>query len=176
MCTIKPQVVRHGLNHVIGFTFISPCPERGHLILTQHLNQWPILLRVQLGRFEAFLETRQWSFFHSPPFLFILFYPWLRLRALWRTFFFSHCACPLKWIHCVWKHPAPQLRRRGERGATLKSWTLATALCSCTRSWNVVCQLHQGFAKKLLYGPIVRAQRGRYKKKKGGGGEKKPWA
>lgn len=63
----KPQVVRRGLNHVIGFTFISLCCERGRLILTQHLNQWAILLRVQLGRFETFLETRQWSFFHSPP-------------------------------------------------------------------------------------------------------------
>lgn len=127
-----------------------------------NLSQWlilpffPILKESNLASFNILWD--QTVVILSHPRLFILFI----LDWDWELFgeLFSHCACLLKWTHCVWKHPAQQLRRRGEQSTALKNWTLATAVCSCTRLWNVVCQLHQGFAKKRLYRPIMCAQRG----------------
>ena len=62
----------------------SLCCGQEHLPLTSQSmadsfksQTWPVL---------TFSETRQWSFFLSPT-SFHSFYPWLRLRALRRTFF-----------------------------------------------------------------------------------------
>lgn len=100
----------------------------------------------------------------TPPLLFILFHPWLRLRALWRTFFFTLCLSTQMNPLCL-KTSSPAART--PRGATLKKWSPATALCSCTRLWNVVCRLHQGFAKKPLYRPRRAWPAESFKKRKG---------
>lgn len=99
-----------------------------------------------------------------PPFFsffFILDWDWERFGEL----FFSHCACPLKWIHCVWKHPAPQRGRRGERLWKSGARLLRCVLAHACEMWCV--DSTRDLPRSLYTGPVVRAQRSRLKKERG---------
>lgn len=79
----------------------------------------------------AFFQTKQRSFFLSSSCSFLLC-RWLRRSPLQNTL--SHCACPLKWTHCVRKTCSPAARTR--RGS-LKIWAEATAPRSSREMWRV---------------------------------------
>lgn len=132
------------------------CCEQEHLILT-HTSQsmadssnnqtWPVL---------TFLETRQWSFFHSPFFSFFL--SLTGTETALENFFHTvpvHSNEPI--VSENIQHSSSDTEGSREQLWKTGPWLLH---CSCTRLWNVVCRLHQGFAKRPLFRPTMHAQRG----------------
>lgn len=69
-----------------------------------------------------------------------------------------HCACLIKWTHCVRKHARQKLDTKGSREQLTRNMSLATVAQFC---WgNVLCLIQQGLHRKHIQRFIMHGRWG----------------